>query len=65
MIDKLKYKKIDWSKLPPLSECHADGGNRSITTINLATGDYEVILDGVVSSYKKDGTFIESHPIDE
>lgn len=24
MIDKLKYKKIDWSKLPSLSECHGD-----------------------------------------
>lgn len=24
MIDKLKYKKIDWSKLPPLSERHGD-----------------------------------------
>ena len=106
MIDKLKYKKIDWSKMPKVyivkrfdennpsnnndkhriaisaydpenvkitidgvlytgheARFEEDNFNRSIVSCNLTTGDYEVILDGVVSSYRKDGSLIESHPI--
>lgn len=57
MIDKPKYKRIDWSKVKHTSKPDPSE-NRSIMITDLITGDYEVIIDGIVSSYRKDGTLV-------